>query len=467
MIFHLCDNSGLFQTRKHEAAQYNRNNLFVFRFLPILLLSLFIVPRQAFAVKSTVANVRIIPVAKAWAKSEVNAVIFRQHPLTTFGNEQYIAFYGEDGSVILAKRKLAEPKWDIRKTRYTGDVADAHNSISIAVDGKGKLHMSWDHHGDPLRYCRSINAGSLKLTAKMPMTGQYETRVTYPEFYNLPDGDLLFLYRDGASGNGNLMVNRYDVKAGKWLVIQHPLIHGQGQRNAYWQAVVDKTGTWHISWCWREHGGVESNHDICYAKSRDGGKTWEKSTGEKYLLPIIADNAEYICRIPQNSDLINQTSMTADGKGRPLIASFWKPEGSQSPQYHVIYYESKQWHIKQVSHRKTPFALSGPGTKRLSMSRPKILTDADGNVYVIFRDSERGSCVSVAISKDPQRKTWRIEDFPTGSLALWEPGYDKVLWQRGNTLHLFLQKVSQGTDGGAKLADLSSQMVSVLEWKPK
>jgi hypothetical protein len=33
-------------------------------------------------------------------------------------------------------------------------------------------------------------------------------RVTYPEFHALPGGDLLFLYRDGGSGGGNLAMNR-------------------------------------------------------------------------------------------------------------------------------------------------------------------------------------------------------------------------------------------------------------------
>ena len=46
------------------------------------------------------------------------------------------------------------------------------------------------------------------------MTGKDEDDVTYPEFYRMPDGDLLFAYRSGASGRGNLVLNRYDLKAG-------------------------------------------------------------------------------------------------------------------------------------------------------------------------------------------------------------------------------------------------------------
>lgn len=411
-------------------------------------------------------NPRIVPIATGWAKNSINATIFRTNSVTTHGDTQYIAFYSEDSHVVLAKRKLGTTNWQIHKTRYNGNTKDAHNGISIAVDRSGLLHMSWDHHCDPLNYCRSVAPGSLELTDKMPMTGQNENKVTYPEFYNLPDGDLLFLYRDGGSGNGNTMLNSYDVKTQKWSVVQHPLIDGQGQRNAYTnQIAIDKDGNWHISWCWRETGDVATNHDICYAKSTDAGKTWLKSTGEKYILPITADNAEYVRRIPQKSELINQTTMTVDSRGRPLIATYWRPEGTKVPQYHLTYYDGQKWNTAQISRRQTPFTLSGGGTKRLMMSRPKILTDAKDNLYMIFRDAERGSRVSVAICKEPSRISWTFQHLTTDSVGEWEPGFDPILWQRENVIHLFLQKVEQKDRD--VLEKVPAQMVSVLEWIPQ
>ena len=114
----------------------------------------------------------------------------------------------------------------------------------------------------------------------------------------MPSGDLLFFYRDGASGQGNLVINRYNLPAQKWERVHDILIDGQGQRNAYWQATLDNKGTNHLSWVWRESTDVASNHDLAYAKSDDGGKTWQKSTGELYNLPITAANAEYAAQIP-------------------------------------------------------------------------------------------------------------------------------------------------------------------------
>ena len=444
-------------------------NLYILCFITAVLLGSCSRPEK---IPGPAANLCIIPVAKGWAKNSVNATIFRVNSVTTHRDTQYVAFYSEDRHVVLAKRKLGTgipANWHIHKTRFKGDTRDAHNGISIAVDGSGILHVCWDHHCDPLRYCRvrrSRTPGSLELTDEMPMTGQNEKKVTYPEFYNLPDGDLLFLYRDGGSGNGNTMLNRYDVKTKKWSVVQHPLIDGQGERNAYTnQTAIDKYGNWHISWCWRETGDVATNHDICYAKSADQGKTWQKSTGQKYTLPITEDNAEYVCRIPQKSELINQTSMTVDSKGRPLVSTYWRPEGTDVPQYHLIYYDGKKWQTTQIGRRRTPFTLSGPGTKYLPISRPQVLADTKDRVYIVFRDTERNNRVSLAISEDPERKIWQIQDLTTDSVGDWEPSYDPILWQRENILHLFLQKVTQRDLD--LLEDIPPQMVSVLEWTPQ
>lgn len=43
-----------------------------------------------------------------------------------------------------------------------------------------------------------------------------EQSVTYPEFYRKSDGNLVFVYRDGSSGNGDCVVNEYDLKTKQW-----------------------------------------------------------------------------------------------------------------------------------------------------------------------------------------------------------------------------------------------------------
>ena len=411
---------------------------------------------------------KLVKVADAWARNSVNAVIFRKNSLVTYRDTQYISFYDDDRYVVIGKRSIYSDQWELKKTQYQGNASDAHNTICMMVDGAGYLHLAWDHHNNALRYCKSLAPGSLNLSEKVSMTGQNEQRVTYPEFYRLGNGNLLFFFRNGESGQGNLVINHYDIQTQKWAQLHSNLIDGEGERSAYWQAYADSKGTIHVSWVWRETGDVATNHDLCYARSKDGGKTWEKSNGEKYNLPITAASAEYACRIPQCSELINQTSMSADENGVPFIATYWGENNSAIPQYHLVYQSEKGWQVKELKFRTTAFSLSGMGTKRIPISRPQVLVKGSGNktsVLLLFRDEERESKASVVTINNIKSSRWGVADLTNYPLGSWEPSFDTELWKNKNILHLFLQKVEQ-IDGEGK-ANLPPQPVEVLEWKPK
>lgn len=404
----------------------------------------------------------LVAVGEGWANNSVNVTVFRKNSLVTHKDTQFVAYYDREGFLCLGKRSLKDKQFTIRRTPYRGNVNDAHNSISIMADGNGYLHVSWDHHGHPLRYAKSIVPYSLELTEKLAMTSSREENVTYPEFFRLPDGNLIFMYRDGQSGQGNLVLNYYDIKTQKWEQRQQNLIDGEGKRNAYWQACVDKNGIIHISWVWRETWDVSTNHDLCYARSADGGITWENSKGEKYGLPINTATAEYALRIPQNSELINQTSMSTDEKGNPYIASYWRTKDSDIPQYHVVFNDGRDWHDLNLNFRKTPFSLKGGGTKRIPISRPQIVVDKK-SLRLIFRDEERDEKVSVASCNDLRQNKWTINDLTDFGVGSWEPSYDTELWRNKKSLYIFVQKVTQ-IDGEGK-ANVKPEMIQILEIK--
>jgi hypothetical protein len=409
-------------------------------------------------------DARLVPIAPGWAGNTVNVVVFRKNSVTTHGGIQYTAFYDQDGAVVLASHRLPDAAWLVHKTQFSGNVRDAHNDICIAVDGSGVLHLAWGHHDNSLHYARGVSPGSLEL-AVTPMTGLHENRVTYPEFYNMPDGGLLFIYRDGASGNGNLVMNRYDLHSGTWRQIQSNLIDGQGHRNAYWQAAVDAAGVIHVSWVWRESSDVATNHDLCYACSADGGVTWHKSGGEAYTLPITVESAEIAVKIPQKHELINQTSMTTDSRGHPYIATYWRDEGQEIPQYHVVYFDGAKWHLSQVGEQTISFRLGGAGTKRIPLSRPQILIGPTNKAYLLFRDSGRGDKVSVGICDDLAVGRWRVEDLTDSSVGQWEPTFDANLWREQGKIDVFVQKAEQRDGEG--VADVAPEMAYILEWTPR
>ena len=399
-------------------------------------------------------------VGYGYSETSVNTAVFRNNAIVTEGKNQYISFYDSEGFLVLGKRRLGSDDWTLRKSQYRGNVKDAHNVISIAIDGKGYLHVAFDHHNQPLNYCKSVAPESLALGPLTDMTEKSEKNVTYPEFYRLQNGDLLFAYRSGASGQGNLVLNRYDLRTEKWERVQDTLIDGENRRNAYWQLYVDSRGTLHLSWVWRETPQVETNHDLCYARSEDGGKTWEKSNGETYRLPIRSENAEYACRIPQNSELINQTSMSADRKGRPYIASYWRDPTSDVPQYRLVWNDGEQWHTSVVFRRTTPFSLKGGGTKMIPIARPRIAIRKH-SIYYLFRDKERDNKVSLAYTPNLRKGKWEIKDLTDFPVHAWEPCTDTELWKQKRQLHLFVQNTYQGD--GEKSVNAAPQPIYVLE----
>lgn len=411
-----------------------------------------------------ISDERFVNVGEGYCKTSVNTCIFRTNSLITYGEIQYIAYYDRRGRVVLGKRHIGSDKWKLKRTRFRANVKDAHNVISLGTDGEGYLHIAFGMHATRLNYSRSVLPGSLKMLPLHAMTGEDEEKCTYPEFYLLPSGDLLFAYRSGKSGNGNMVLKRYDVKDKSWRTVNANLLDGEGERNAYWQAYLDKKGTFHLSWVWRETADVATNHDLCYAKSDDGGMTWKKSDGTFYTLPITLARSEIAWKIPQKSELINQTSMCADDDGNPYIATYWRDTESDTPQFRLIWLRDAVWQMVLVGNRQLPFTLSGKGTKMVPVSRPRVAVIGD-IIYYIFRDKERGSRITVCKIEKHCLENQSFEDLTDFSVDAWEPTIDIELLKNKGQLHIFVQATHQGDGERQSECSEKSTPVYVLEHK--
>ena len=401
-------------------------------------------------------------VGRGYALTSVNTSIFRKSSIISHGKSQYVSFYNAKGYVVLGKRNLGKRRWKLKRLPFKGKISDAHNVISIGIDGDGYLHIAYGMHNAPLNYLRSESPGKMKMKIFDRCDGVEENRVTYPEFYTLPSGDLLFVYRSGSSGNGNMVVKRYRVKEKQWETMHKSLIDGSGERNAYWQLCVDPRGVIHVSWVWRETNDVATNHDLCYARSVDGGKTWQRSDGQNYRLPIDEKNAEVVWSIPQNSELMNQTSMAADKEGNVFIATYWRDSDSSVPQYRVVWNKGRGWKMSQAGERHTPFSLKGFGTKMVPISRPVVLT-RDNELLLLFRDEERGSKAALGVCADIEKGEWKFRDITDFNVEAWEPSYDPELLKNSNILNVYIQTTYQGDE--EKVADRGSKTTPVWIWQ--
>lgn len=200
----------------------------------------------------------------------------------------YMAYYDSLHQMTLATCDLKSGKLEY-KVLPSKIGWDSHNYITMAFDKEGYLHVSGNMHAVPLIYFRSempYDIHSVRQVEKM--TGVDEKRMTYPSFMESPDGNLIFHYRTGGSGNGSEIYNIYDVKTKSWKrLLDTHLTYGEGKRNAYMQGpVLGGDGYYHLIWVWRETPDCSTNHTLSYARSKDL-LHWENIAGVKTELPIV------------------------------------------------------------------------------------------------------------------------------------------------------------------------------------
>ncbi len=446
--------------------------------------------------------------------SAINSVSFVRSSLKTVGTQQFMTWYGRhqydaadvyNNTIWIGRRTLGTSGWEIfRHSSFTANaITDGHDVIAFGIDGEGYMHLSWGMHGDAFHYAKSLGPvtgnGPMTLGPDTTMTGR-ENGVTYPQFMTLPDGDLLYLFREGFSGSGDIYLNRYDTATRIWTSVHSsgnthlPFIKGTGWNtdyNAYVnmpQLGLTDGNELTLTWCWRYSSGTsdtgsgavgyQTNSNFYFARSPDAGVTWKRFDGTPYVLPIssIAENgvqatrAERIVNIPENSSLINQSGMCLDRSGNPVIATWWAPEtpaANFSRQYMVVFrHDNGTWQTRPVSNRTIdPGSTRFPEGSVRNMGRPVVVNDDSDRMIVAYRDNEESNGMTIVHSlpksQDPDRTVWIQFELTTGNLGNYEPTIDNELWDRERRMH-FLYQSSDG-QGYTSPANTASR-ISVLEW---
>ena len=312
---------------------------------------------------------QISGIDKVWAGHPVG------FSLLTEGNRQYIAYYNADRNMVVGQRKLSDKKFSLYiippTTRETAGGTstvlgwDSHNSVTLGIDKEGYIHLSGNMHVHPLTYFRSAKPFDIStLTQEMKMVGSNEKRCTYPHFMNTREGDLLFHYRDGSSGNGNEIYNIYSCESKQWSrLLDTPLTDGQALMNAYQTQPTLMADNWyHVYWVWRDTPDCATNHDLSYMKSPDL-KNWFNAYGEPIKLPVTLDNKTVIVDpIPINGGIINlSASLCFDSSLKPLFA-YHKYDSDGKLQFYVASLSGNSWKIKKITNWDYRWEFSGGGS---------------------------------------------------------------------------------------------------------
>jgi hypothetical protein len=329
---------------------------------------------------------RVVDVAPVWSGHPV------RFALLTCGPRQFVAFYDAERQMTVAARTLDSTRWDFQ--RLPSQLAwDSHNYVTMAADRDGHLHLSGNMHCVPLVYFRSrqpYDANSLERVSAM--IGRNEQRCTYPLFLTGAEGELIFTYRDGSSGNGDQFFNVYDSANRTWRRLpDEPLFAGEGQRNAYFHGPVrDAAGTFHLCWVWRDTPDCATNHDLCYARSRDLVH-WETSGGRALQLPISLATAEIVDPVPVQGGMINgNTVIGFDTSGRVVI-SYHKFDGEGQTQLFNARREEAGWRIYQTSDWDYRWDFSGGGTIGFEIGFGPVTAEPGGSLTQSYRHVKHGS----------------------------------------------------------------------------
>lgn len=451
-------------------------------FLPLLYILMFnIASGEEYRVPHKVERIlykKIISIGDGWATNTINTVFFRSHGIFTTSDFQFTSFYTQFKKILLIKRNIKTGKIETFELLGNYNLFDAHNSISMAIDTKGYLHISYDQHASDLAYRRSTKPLSIEhWTDELSMSGKREGNVTYPSFImpravDRNNSNLLLLYRHGKSGRGDACLKRYNPDLQQWHDIEPCFLGGSQQQpwtsNPYWNhPSIDRQGRLHVSYVWRTHAIGDqrkiNNINIDYAVSNDWGDTWETSQKQPIHLPITQVNSETILAVSPASNLINQTSSATDTQGNLHIV-YYANDPAGIPQYKHLWSDGKEWNNKIVSNRTEIFNLAGGGTLQIPISRPEIVIDDVDRVYMIYRGDLTENKMAVtrllppdySLSKSETRILWDT------SVEYAEPIIDRLRWRQDKILSMLIQKNGQPPhDAKAKQR---AEPVYIIDW---
>ncbi|MBI5093342.1 MAG: BNR repeat-containing protein [Candidatus Hydrogenedentes bacterium] len=345
------------------------------------------------------------PAEEVVEKIDVDRV-WSGHPvgfaLLTRGDRQFVAYYDANRHMTVAARRLGETQW--QKATLPEELGwDSHNYVTIAVDDAGFIHLSGNMHGRRLVYFRTTAPLNISTFKPAAMVGEREDRVTYPDFLpNIrgPEGELLFTYRDGSSGNGDQIFNMYDVKAQKWSrLLDTPLTSGGGKMNAYFYGPIKgPDGFAHMCWVWRDTGDCATNHDICYARSKDMVH-WESATGKPLTLPMTIASADAIVDpVPIKAGLLNGNVKLGFDSHKRVIVTYHKFDPEGNTQIYNARIENGAWKIHLLTDWKYRWDFHGGGAIISEIHLSGATVGKDGALRISYTHKEYGA------------GTWRIDE---------------------------------------------------------
>lgn len=350
-------------------------------------------------------GINLLQSARAGAELEIERVIdispvWPGHPvgfcLVTCGDRQYVGFYDAERRMTIGARRLDADRFQL--VRLPEKVGwDSHNYVEMAVDNEGFIHLSGNMHCHPLKYFRTTRPHDITTFERIDrMIGREEKRVTYPRFFRGPGGELVFMYRDGGSGEGNRLLNVYDSKTRTWrLLLDTPLTDGRRNDMNIYPAnrcpVLGPDGYFHLCWVWRDTPDCETTHDLSYARSRDLTH-WESADGKTIALPITFETPGLVVDpVPVGGGMLG-VKLGFDSKKR-VIATYHKYDMDGKTQLFNARLEKGDWRIYQATKWDYRWDFGGRGAIATEITFSGVSVTSGGKLVQSYHHIKDGSGV--------------------------------------------------------------------------
>lgn len=335
------------------------------------------------------------------------AMVWSGHPvdfaLLEKNDTLYAGYYAADPDRQLTiARRLPSGAWN-RTGLNTAVGWDSHNYIAMLLDGQNRLHVSGNMHSSPLVYYRAGASGDVASLARVgSMVGREEASVTYPVFFRGPNGEFLFMYRDGVSGGGNQILNRWNPAGSSWSrLLDTPLFDGQGARNAYLGGpsagpVTGPDGFYHLFWFWRSTADAATTHRVSHIRSRDLAQ-WQTGAGAAVPLPVrFSTPGVTVDPIPERAGLINRGQIGFDAQGRPVITYHKYDDGPQGyTQLYNARLENGAWRVYRTTDWTYRWNFGGTGSLVIEIEFGPVTLNPDGTLTQWYRHARLGRGVLV------------------------------------------------------------------------
>ncbi len=334
------------------------------------------------------------------------ATVWSGHPvgfdLLTHGDVQFIAFYNAERKMTVGMRKLNEDTWIFahpegvwleNRGRLSSEIGwDSHNSLTMAIDDDGHIHLCGNMHVDPLIYFRTTRPLDVTGFERIDfMVGKNEERCTYPVFMRGLNNELIFRFRDGKSGNGVDFYNVYDVQTKTWHRMHStPLLNGLDRMNAY-ARMPEKgpDGNYHMVWIWRNTPDCATNHSISYACSPDL-MSWKTGSGAALDLPITIESGATVDPVPPGGGLINMTQSLGFDDQKRAVISYHKHDENGYTQAYCARLENGKWVFYKVSNWTYRWEFGGGGSIGAEIRLGGVKPEADGGLSMSYWHIKEG-----------------------------------------------------------------------------